>query len=284
MAQFRLVRSHDPSGFIDATSDFLYSHEARYSLLLGLAENLSQRLSAHRVPPFLIHLENDGLVKGVCLRSDPARLVVSTWPPEALPLLQAELIKLKPKPRTLIGPSATLGALMQKKMQDKNLNIKLTMEQKILKSSEITAPKPCRGSVRLADANDTGVVTRWILDFIAEATPEAPLEASEARSLVEKKIARQQVYVWCVDGRVVCMAHIGRPTKNGASISAVYTPKSSRRRGYASNLVAEVSRRLLRSHHFCVLYTDAANPTSNKIYQAIGYEIIGDSQMYSFGV
>src|SRR4051794_1327852 len=41
--------------------------------------------------------------------------------------------------------------------------------------------------------------------------------------------------------------------------------------------VAAVSQHLLDSgRKFCFLFTDLANPTSNKIYQQIGYEPVSD--------
>ena len=33
----------------------------------------------------------------------------------------------------------------------------------------------------------------------------------------------------------------------------------------------------------CMLFTDLANPTSNGIYQAIGYRAVGDVVEYQFG-
>ena len=42
-------------------------------------------------------------------------------------------------------------------------------------------------------------------------------------------------------------------------------------------MVAACSKELLKEYEFCVLYTDMMNPTSNKIYQEIGYEKIVDS-------
>jgi predicted GNAT family acetyltransferase len=33
---------------------------------------------------------------------------------------------------------------------------------------------------------------------------------------------------------------------------------------------------------FCFLFTDLANPTANKIYQAIGYRPVIDVDMYHF--
>ena len=55
------------------------------------------------------------------------------------------------------------------------------------------------------------------------------------------------------------------------------TPPEFRGRGYASNLVAALTQKMLDTDRkFCFLYTDAANPTSNKIYQQIGYEFVSD--------
>jgi predicted GNAT family acetyltransferase len=66
-------------------------------------------------------------------------------------------------------------------------------------------------------------------------------------------------------------------------IGPVYTPPEHRRRGYGSVLTADLSRRLLaEGRAYCFLYTDLANPTSNRIYQAIGYERVCDSAMYEF--
>ena len=58
---------------------------------------------------------------------------------------------------------------------------------------------------------------------------------------------------------------------------SVYTPPALRRRGFASALVAAVSAVGLASgKEVCVLYTDLANPTSNSIYQKIGYRPVCD--------
>jgi predicted GNAT family acetyltransferase len=85
------------------------------------------------------------------------------------------------------------------------------------------------------------------------------------------------------DGDPVCFAGYGGETPNGARIGPVYTPPEHRRRGYGSVLTADLSQRLLdEGRSYCFLYTDSANPTSNRIYQAIGYERVCDSAMYAF--
>ena len=61
------------------------------------------------------------------------------------------------------------------------------------------------------------------------------------------------------------------------------TPPEHRGRGYASALVASVSAdRLAEGNRFCFLYTDLANPTSNRIHERIGYEWVCESAEIEF--
>ena len=81
-----------------------------------------------------------------------------------------------------------------------------------------------------------------------------------------------------VDGKIVSVAAKTRPTTNNITVNFVYTPKEARKKGYASSCVAALSQRMLdEGYKTTTLYTDLANPTSNKIYQEIGYEKIMES-------
>ena len=85
-----------------------------------------------------------------------------------------------------------------------------------------------------------------------------------------------------VDG-AVSLAGFGGRTPNGIRVGPVYTPPDLRGRGYASALTADLTRRLLAGgRRFCFLYTDLANPTSNSIYQRIGYRPVSDADLWSF--
>ncbi len=79
------------------------------------------------------------------------------------------------------------------------------------------------------------------------------------------------------------MAGSTRQSPRGASISWVYTPNAHRGRGYASNLVATLSQHFLDSgKEFCCLFTDQANPTSNKVYEALGFRPVIDFRRVVF--
>jgi predicted GNAT family acetyltransferase len=79
------------------------------------------------------------------------------------------------------------------------------------------------------------------------------------------------------DGGPRAMAATARPTPGGIAVNSVFTPPAGRGRGYATALVAALSRRMLADgRRFCVLFTDLANPTSNAIYARIGYRPVRD--------
>jgi hypothetical protein len=89
-------------------------------------------------------------------------------------------------------------------------------------------------------------------------------------------------YLWDDEG-AVSVAASGGPTPNGIRIGPVYTPPELRRRGYASAVTAATSQAELdRGRRFIFLFTDLSNPTSNKIYQQIGYEPVIDVDQLTF--
>ena len=74
------------------------------------------------------------------------------------------------------------------------------------------------------------------------------------------------------DGTVAHLTGAGLPSYGVARIGPVYTPKEFRGRGIASYVVGELTRRGLQAGQRMCLFTDQANPTSNKIYAGLGYE------------
>ena len=90
-------------------------------------------------------------------------------------------------------------------------------------------------------------------------------------------------WLWEDRGDPVSLSGFSGPTPNGIRIGPVYTPPEHRKHGYATTLVADLSAWLLEhGHRACFLYTDLANPTSNRIYVEIGYERVCDAMEFSF--
>ncbi|WP_430886552.1 GNAT family N-acetyltransferase [Fusibacter sp. JL216-2] len=85
------------------------------------------------------------------------------------------------------------------------------------------------------------------------------------------------MYLLKVDGQIVSMAGRARALNKTESIDYVYTPKKLRGNGYASQIVEELTKKVLQDGRVATLYTDLSNPTSNSIYMKIGYEPYSDS-------
>jgi len=135
----------------------------------------------------------------------------------------------------------------------------------------------------LARPEHLGLLTDWIEAFHEEASLSNPRQ--DYARMADNWIRRngRSAYLWVDRGRPVSLTGAGGLTPKGIRVGPVYTPPDARGRGYASNLVAEVSQALLDSGRtFVFLFTDLANPTSNKIYQAIGYEPVSDVDEWEF--
>jgi len=117
----------------------------------------------------------------------------------------------------------------------------------------------------------------WMMAFGVEAE----LIMDGVKESVAKKIENSELYFWQHEGQIVSVvghaAIVSGPTGKVARIGPVYTPPEFRGRGYASFCTAAVSQILLKLPAQLMLYTDAANPTSNGIYTKLGYELIDEN-------
>ena len=139
-------------------------------------------------------------------------------------------------------------------------------------------PFEVRGRFRLAGADDLDLVDGWAHDFHVEALPESPAPVAS----LAPHVADGRVALWVVDDEPVSMAYASLANGGVTRISGVWTPPALRGNGYASAVVAALSNDRMDRGERCMLYTDLANPTSNAIYQALGYRRIGDSVTIRF--
>ena len=137
----------------------------------------------------------------------------------------------------------------------------------------VTIPSDVAGRLRQATHGDAPLLRVWCDEFVAEAgVTAAPGDA------IGRRIDAGSLFVWEVDGDVVSMAAVTAPQGDVGRVQLVYTPPVHRKRGYASACVATLTaRELAHQGRTCMLYADLANPTSNGIYQAIGYRRVGDA-------
>ena len=131
------------------------------------------------------------------------------------------------------------------------------------------------GRARPVTVDDAEFFFRWSRDFIREVGLSDPVPSLEEVRVI---LARDQHMFWEVDGRPVSMAAITRRTPRTAAISYVYTPAEHRGRGYAGSITATVAERIFsEGRSAACLFTDLANPVSNRCYARIGFEKVCDA-------
>ncbi|MFF3950963.1 GNAT family N-acetyltransferase [Streptomyces sp. NPDC001902] len=129
------------------------------------------------------------------------------------------------------------------------------------------------GAPRTATGGDLALLREWCTRFVTEAgSLGADLDA-----FIDERMSRGGWRLWTVGDEPVAMAAMTSVVAGTARLTPVYTPPEQRGRGYASAVTAAVSQaaRDAGAEHV-LLFTDLANPTSNSVYQRIGYRPVSD--------
>jgi predicted GNAT family acetyltransferase len=147
---------------------------------------------------------------------------------------------------------------------------------------QLTSPYGVAGeAIAAATPRDVELVAGWLAAFHAEAQPHAP--TGDWGLLAERRVRSGQIHLWRDAGIVVSIAGVSAPALGVARVAPVYTPPAYRRRGYGAAVTAQATAVALRAGaEHVVLYTDLANPTSNSIYQRIGYTPDHDAEERAF--
>jgi len=265
------VRWSTVQDFLGAARDFLAAREADHCLLFGIASTIAHHPEVYREPRFWTVHEGERVV-GAALRTPPHNLILSQLDePGRVAALAADVLASDEAPGVL-GPTAVAHTLAAAWSARTGRTALRQLQERIFRLDRVIPPRPAPGRCREAEERDRAVLTAWCAAFTAEATPGAPSgDPAEAADRFLRRVGRV-AYLWEDAGEVVALGGAGGETPRGIRIGPVYTPPDRRGRGYASNLVAEVSQRHLDAgRSFCFLFTNLANPTSNHIYQSIGY-------------
>ena len=233
---------------------------------------------ARRDPPpvFVYGLSEPGdEVAFAAMRIPPFQLLTSPLDDvaDAEPLMELWL-QADPDCSSVTGVPDTARAIAAAWVRRTGGTTRTTMNEAMHVLDEVRdPPRPAAGSLRLAEPDERDLLVAWMEEFVAEA---GLIGAAQAARMVDARLRNQGLLVWD-DGQPVSMIGVAPEVSGVVRIGPVYTPPENRRRGYASAAVAAVSRlALARGARRCMLFTDLANPTSNKIYAEVGYRRTGD--------
>ena len=151
---------------------------------------------------------------------------------------------------------------------------------RLYRLGELIRPLPGpEGAARLATERDRDLLAGWFDAFTREVG-DPPRHDNLAA--VDERLGYGGLTLWEADGVSVSLAGLTRAVAGMVRVGPVYTPPELRGRGYAGAATVAVSQAALDACvREVVLYTDLANPTSNALYQRLGYRPVEDRVVFS---
>jgi uncharacterized protein len=279
-----VVHHQTAETFLARAQSTLEQHEAANNLMIGIAVRLHEFPDRIKTPPYLATVEDGERLVTAAVMTPPHRLILhaESDDPEPLRLLARDLVAGGWPVPGVGALKSTSRAFAEMWSAVTGQPYRTSMNERVYELRRVNPPEPpISGALRVATEDDTALMSEWVWGLIQDAGLEGTVEG--AREITEMRIADRDLFIWD-HGGPVSTATKTRHSTHGIVVSLVYTPPAYRNRGYASAAVAVLSQQLLDAGwEFCALFTDLANPTSNSIYQRIGYRPVADFDEYIFG-
>lgn len=268
-----------------ACRDPLYELESVNSLLLGICERMSSQSCAPKEAPLFVSVMKDGKVAAAAVMTPPHNPILACLAESdyaATRELAGYLANGRFEITGITGPAASAFDFADAFTAIRGLSHSVIVKLRLYELAVVVHPSKKPGELRPAGLEGRALLIEWAGAFHAEATPNDPM--MDYAEMIDLDLKQHSIFIWeNEEGQPVSMVRKTRPTKNTISVNFVYTPPALRGRGYAAAAVADFSQLWLdNGYKRCVLFTDLSNPTSNSIYQKIGYTPVIDFDMYSF--
>lgn len=268
-----------------AAGGTLRAHPGQNTILLVAAETLRTSGAGAfggAAPLFGWWQGPDGQVTAAFLHTPPFPAVLTSMAPEQAASLATALSH---RGRRLAGVNAEPAAAEAFTTAWQRLtgeDVSLHMRTRLYELGQLHPPEPMPpGQPRVAVPADRGLVIAWCEAFHQEARsgPE------DVPGMVDDRLSYGGLTLWQAGGQPVSLAGLTRQAAGQVRVGPVYTPPGHRGKGYGRAVTWVVSRAaaLDAGVTSVLLFTDLANPTSNALYQRLGYRAVSDRTLLSFG-
>lgn len=228
-------------------------------------------------------IEGDhGQVIGAAMHTPPHNMFLSRMPQDAAHALATDVAHSGRALPGVNGATESTRAFARAWEGLTGRSSSIVTEMRMYRLVDLVWPEAPPGQAHRAETSrDLSVVAAWFAAFHDEEQPDAP--ADDWTAMAQRRMNASEVHLWRTEGMPVALAAVSGAAVGVARVGPVYTPLRWRRKGYGSSVTAAATAAALGAGaQHVVLYTDLANPTSNSIYQTIGYRPDHDAQERSF--
>jgi RimJ/RimL family protein N-acetyltransferase len=264
--------------FERAAGEHLRADPVRQTVPLTVLVSLRQTgLSRYGADPpvFGWHQGADGTVDGAVLQTPPFPLLAASLPAGSAVELVVTLAAQRGLPTAVNLAAADEAGFLAGWIAATGGTGTVVGRSRLYVLGQLAPPEPPPdGFARLAGEPDGELLVGWFEAFRIEAEAGGP---QDSRRGVADKLSYGGLMLWETGGEPVAMAGLTRVVGGVARVAPVYTPPARRRNGYAGGVTAAISQAALAAGaRSVVLFTDLANPTSNALYQRLGYRPVED--------
>lgn len=289
---YRLSFTEDPTEFLEVAGEHLAADPVLNTVIATVAIRAAAAVKEKPDhPEWWVSVKGeDERVVGVAMRTAPFRpypLYVLPMPDEAAVTLAHTLLDRGEDVPAANGALPASRVLADEVARRTGGTASVREHMRLFELGDLVEPPAPPGRLRTATPEDADLCLAWYQAFEAAASEQAGRPHRVGGNehfdveFIADRIAGDRIHLWeSPGGEVVHLTAANVPAFGVARVGPVYTPTEHRGLGYASRAVAEVSRLVLDSGTRPCLFTDQANPTSNGIYQAIGYRPVVDMANY----
>ncbi|MBU3068150.1 GNAT family N-acetyltransferase [Nocardia sp. NEAU-G5] len=266
--------TEDVEQYLGAAGEFLRSRPAEHNVALTVSATVAAgNAPGYPNPPLFGWLTRDGRVGGALVHTRPFPLGLFGLAAADTAELIAVLNNTGWEVDCVAGPVGVVRAFAEATQR----RSEVVGHQLLYRLGGLVAPRPTAGRARLAQQSD-----RAVLEDLTKVFAEK--DTSVSFDQVGERLSYNGIWLWEVDGLPVSVASLSRSVAGIVRVGLVATPPEHRGHGYAAAVTHHVSRVALETgNHEVLLFTDKANPTSNGIYQRLGYEVVEEQIQMRFG-
>lgn len=267
-----VVPHADAGAFTRLARPLLEADPLRHTSVLTVLDSVRRGAST---PADMLTVRDGDAVVGALLRTVDRPALVSGVPPRCAAAVVDALVELGIDPHGAQGPRAAAEAFAAAWTARTSARTEIVMRTRLFALEELMPRVGVPGSSRVVAPDDEaaiGVLAAWREAFGVEMGHGGAFAEQRPHALVRAQAATAGELLWEVDGAPVAQAAARAVTAGMSRIGPVYTPPEHRGHGYAVAVTAAAARWALdHGARHVLLYTDLANPTTNRLYPRLGF-------------